>query len=837
MKQLLRLTIGLSLGLLVATASFASVPASETAYATGGFGKWIIDSLFDAGMITDQASGAGIVGATITPLSLMCMIVAAIIIGMKSIQHLLIVAQAKDLDQSPVAMTWAPLHMVIAVVLMVPLPSGYSMGQYGAIWLGHQSNTLGNLTASKSTDFFRNNGAITPPSLPSVHAMVDGVVTSQMCAYLNNQTANFVEDNGGIPIRITPRTMNASELASIGGSETQGGLTRAGVTFGRVREGGFYGGSNIVDDYCGAISVQYTSSAESILSADSTGPAGPESCSWGPLCMGENHATRTEIRNTAINVFSAAHSDASSAFLGAATGSDGKKIAQTLLYDMPNYFAAKESTSSAQAYSQGLKDEPAKIDEAVTLAYSMIGGMQADVYSSYASALDQFGTVRNGSSGENFLDTVDRVGWPVLGLYWFQFTNFSQSVMDSVSVQSIYTGDINSFIDTFALMVDDPEIAFRLKNRVTNYKAALARKIQNTRYDSTPGSTGVSSYSQNASFAAAESALEIREAFPLMREEMLANAYKGGMNPTSVMESITQSINTVTRSLIFPYIIQPLQEDNLVNGLVNTGHNIIAVSEIIYAGNVIMRTIDKRRTDDRRADNEDAEEKGIIAKAFSFFSGPIDLVMNAIGFVVDAMLIMLQDFAELWFYVFLMGLFLAFYLPAMIMIQWLIGLVTWIIYIVEATIIIPLWGLLFTADMGQKSFAPQTAQQGFVHMLSILVYPSLMIIGFVIGLKVIDLISTFLVEYLLIGLLNTTDGYVFGIISMVAGLMILGLACYQIIVRVFSLVLELNDRAMSWIGNRQGYGESQSEGQVRGGVNAVIGKIEMGKRAGGKPGK
>jgi conjugal transfer/type IV secretion protein DotA/TraY len=830
-KQLLRLTIGLSLGLLFATASFASVPASETAYATGGFGKWIIDSLFDAGTITDQAGGAGIVGATITPLSLMCMIAAAIIIGMKSIQHLLIVAQAKDLDQSPVAMTWAPLHMVIAVVLMVPLPSGYSMGQYGAIWLGHQSNTLGNLTASKSTDFFRNNGAISPPSLPSAHAMVDGVVTSQMCAYLNNQTADFVEDNGGVPIRITPRTMNASELASIGGSETQGGLTRAGVTFGRVREGGFYGGSNIVDDYCGAISVQYTSSAESILSADSIGDVDPESCSFGPLCMGKDDVTRTSIKNTAINVFSAAHRDASSAFLSAATGSDGKKIAQTLLYDMPAYFDAKESTSSAQAYSQGLKDEPAKIDEAVTLAYSMIGGMQADIYSSYASALDQFGTVRNGSSGENFLDTVDRVGWPVLGLYWFQFTNFSQSVMDSVSVQSIYTGDINSFIDTFALMVDDPEIAFLLKNRVTNYKAALARKIQNTRYDSTPGSTGVSSYSQNASFAAAESALEIREAFPLMREEMLANAYKGGMNPTSVMESMTQSLNTFTRSLIFPHIIQPLQEDNLVNGLVNTGHNIIAISEIIYVGSVVLRTIDKRKL---RKNAGKTEKKGIIARAFSFFSGPIGVVINAIGFVIDAMIIVFQDFAELWFYVFLMGLFLAFYLPAMIMIQWLIGMVTWIIYIVEATIIIPLWGLLFTADMGQKSFAPQTAQQGFVHMLSILVYPSLMIIGFVIGLKVIDLISTFLVEYLFIGLLNSTDGYVFGLLSLVAGLMILGLACYQIIVRVFSLVLELNDRAMSWIGNRQGYGESQSEGQVRGGVNAVIGKIEMGSKRPGK---
>lgn len=107
-----------------------------------------------------------------------------------------------------------------------------------------------------------------------------------------------------------------------------------------------------------------------------------------------------------------------------------------------------------------------------------------------------------------------------------------------------------------------------------------------------------------------------------------------------------------------------------------------------------------------------------------------------------------------------------------------------------------------------------------------------MVIGFTIGLKVIDLSSVFFVDFLLIGFMNVTDGYLFGILSFVFGLFIIGFACYQIIMRVFSIVLELNDRAISWVGQRMSYGEGNVEGQVRGGFMAVLSKAEMNARFG-----
>lgn len=847
-------TIKILLGFLAFSYSLIA-SAQDSAVETGGFGKWIIDSLFEAGSISSQPADAGIIGSVIMPLSLVVMLVATVVIVFKAIQHLLVVAQAKDMDQSPVSMTWAPLHMVIAVVLIMPLPSGYSMGQYGAIWMGHQSNTLGNLTASRATNYFRTTGAITPPALPSVQTAVNGIIASKMCAYMHNTAATFVEDNGGTPIKIKSRSMNDEELRSIGGvslkTEDGDGLTRSGVTFERDREGGFLGGNKVLDDYCGAVAIQYTAKTEGLFwtddkavpvhrqDASDIADSDAEKCQFGPLCLTDMGTTFNDHRENVISLFTSAHKNAANAFnREASSGSSSSSIVkESLLYDLDKYFEGKSDKDAAEAYANLQANESEKINKAVKDTAALIDKMQTNIYKSYASAVDTYGTQRNGDTSNNFLDTMDRVGWPVLGLYWFQFTNFSQQVMKSVSVQALYTGDFDEFVDAFADSLDDPQLGIRLKNRIKTYRGALASELQNTRLDNSPASiSGSSEDREDKAMSAGRSALDLREAFPAMKDELIANAGAGGMNPRNIYESTQQSINSITRGIIFPSIVSALREDNLVNALVNTGHNIIGISEVIYSWNVLSRVVSKR-SEPRKSDQQIEEEKSTWESVKGFFKSPISSavgwVAGALGFVWDIIATVFQDFASFWFYVFLMGLFLAFYVPAMIMVQWLIGFVTWIIYIAEATVIIPLWGLLFTADMGQKAFAPQTAQQGFVHLLSILVYPSLMIIGFIIGLKVIDLSSMFLVDFLLIGLMNSTDGYIFGLLSLVAGLLILGLACYQIIIRVFSLVLELNDRAMSWVGNRQGYGEGGVEGQVRGGVNAAIGKVEIGKRSGG----
>ncbi|KXS55553.1 MAG: hypothetical protein AWU57_2 [Marinobacter sp. T13-3] len=859
-------------GVALAVAA-ANTMAADSAVETGGFGAWIIDSLFEAGSLTNLPDQAGIIGTTLIPLSLIAMLVAVGIIVVKSIQHLLVVAQAKDIDQSPISMTWAPLHMVIAVTLIMPLPSGYSMGQYTAIWIAEQSNTLGNITAERALDYFETRGAITPPVLPSAQIAAKGIVASQICQKLNNDGGEFVENQGGTRISIAPRVMTDSELNAVGGTTSpEKSLTRTGVTFAREKAGGFSGGSKELNDYCGALAIQYTAAANTNLwgteanlnlqkdpsDESDNGVTSVDTafgkCDWGILCIASAEVALGDQREKAIKYFESAHKAAASKFINSATGDKGAAIANTLLWDMEDYYAGKLESEDAEAYIAAQQEEPKKIEAAVKQTVDLIDEMQNGVYKSYASALTSLQTSTT-KDGDNFMETAKKVGWPIFGLYWFQYTNLSQRVMDSVEIQVAYTGDVDKFLQTFAVSVEDPLLQQRLSNRINNYVSALARKLQNSRFDATPGDadapeTGMGS----TTMTVAQDALQIREAFPAMREELIANAKLGSLSPQNAIESFKQSVNSTLRGDIFPGMIYLLRQDNLVNALVNTGHNIITVTEVLYGVKVATKSIIKGYnqtigTIGSGSNNEggDGNDKGFFQKIWDMTVGGVaGTVMSVLGGVAKVVMFPLavalnviwtvfQDLWSFWFYIFLAGLFLAFYIPAMIMIQWLIGLVTWIIYIAEATIVIPLWGLLFTADMGQRAFAPQTAQQGFVHLLSILVYPSLMVIGFVLGLKIIDLGSTFLVDFLIVGLLNTTDGYVFGILSMGTGLIILGLASYQIITRVFSLTLELNDRAMSWIGNRQGFGEGQVEQQTRGGVVAAIGKVEMKGRMGHMP--
>jgi len=186
----------------------------------------------------------------------------------------------------------------------------------------------------------------------------------------------------------------------------------------------------------------------------------------------------------------------------------------------------------------------------------------------------------------------------------------------------------------------------------------------------------------------------------------------------------------------------------------------------------------------------------------------------------------LSDLKPLMIYLFFLGLFLAFYLPAVVMVQWIIGLVQWMIYVIEATVVIPLWAILFASDMGQKAFAPQTAQQGLIHLVSILFYPALMVIGFTIGIKVLDVLGTFIIDYIMIGFLGMTANYSFGIVSTLVGVTLVGVVAYQVIMRIFSGMLELNDRAISWIGNRATFGENSGEQAARSAFVALAGRGE-----------
>ena len=379
----------------------------------------------------------------------------------------------------------------------------------------------------------------------------------------------------------------------------------------------------------------------------------------------------------------------------------------------------------------------------------------------------------------------------------------------------------------------DPEFANRMADRLDMYRRMVNQRIMNSRLD--PNPLQYAADGQLASSATKPASEQVRAS--AMREELpvyLQSILDGNMESTGAMMGDSDvpgidAINNLFREWVFAPIAVSLVDENMVTSLVNTGHWLVTISGIFYGVELLVRSTQQW------AKNKGQESA--LTTALNVFTNPADAAAGKLanGWLTSwpafVLANLLNDMKPLFMYLFLLGLFLAFYLPAIIMIQWLIGLVQWMVYVIEAVVVIPLWSILFASDMGQKAFAPQTAQQGLIHLLSILFYPALLVIGFTIGMKVLDVVGTFMIDYIMIGFLGMTTGFAFGPVSVVAGLTLVGIIAYQVILRIFSGMLELNDRAIGWIGQRQTFGENQAEQAARAGM---IGIIQRGESVGSK---
>jgi len=845
MRQHIKI-IGWALGfacLAVSGFVLADIPVDERAVATGGFGKWLLSVLFEAGSIGDQPENAGIIGSVIRPFSLVCLVVIVLVICTKSVQHILVVAQAKDVESSPVSMTWAPIHLAVAVILAFPLGSGYSVGQYSAIWIAEQSNLLGNLT-SEAAIGNSEYSVVTETPMPAVRSTIQGIVDSEVCKVVLNELGNYIKSQGGTQIEVKSRKLNASEINAIAGAPNDTfddgqGFSREGVVYEVIRGGNlgnFINQPSGINALCGLTIVEHDSfygdmgavkfneeeggDRQSFTAPDGSGG----SCPGGILCPnGGSDPTRSEEKNVVSAAFKSAHNQISDRFLKLGSSPEIQSAVQQLTYDVRNYFSGLTDPDSQTDYLEDQYEEPVRVSKAANDVVNSIEKLQSYIYTQYAGALDQLRS-QNSTTGDSHKDSVLRTGWPVLGLYWFQQQSYNSQVLKTTNFTAESRMSIGQLIRLVQSATDDEKFANRIANRLSEYRRSVNRQILNTRLDTNPltktASGGISNSAQPRNES--QQAASIKETTTTYIETMIDSGGSGQGALTTDGTGLGPSM--FFRGVVFPWLVAGLREDNLVTGLVNTGHNLIVLAEVMYGLELAARVIKEKATVDR--------EQSFLADGVDFVVNPIGSLSGRLanwfassygGILVTEFL---SDLKPLIMYLFFLGLFLAFYLPAVVMVQWIIGLVQWMLYVIEATVVIPLWAVLFASDMGQKAFAPQAAQQGLIHLVSILFYPALMVIGFTIGIKVLDVVGTFVIDYIMIGFLGMTANYSFGLLSTVVGVTLVGVVAYQVIMRIFSGMLELNDRAIGWIGNRATFGENNSEQATRSAFVAIAGRGE-----------
>lgn len=159
------------------------------------------------------------------------------------------------------------------------------------------------------------------------------------------------------------------------------------------------------------------------------------------------------------------------------------------------------------------------------------------------------------------------------------------------------------------------------------------------------------------------------------------------------------------------------------------------------------------------------------------------------------------------------GTSMAFILPMLPFILWVISVTGYFLLVAEAIVAANLWAIAHLRMEGE-GFAGQSAQQGYLLILSLFLTPILMIFGFLIGMMIFKVTSAIIdmgFYYMLSSLgVGGSLSWLFGIIAV--SVMIV-LSYIVLIERSFSLVSEFPNRVLRWIGGSADVSSNEGRAQ------------------------
>lgn len=159
------------------------------------------------------------------------------------------------------------------------------------------------------------------------------------------------------------------------------------------------------------------------------------------------------------------------------------------------------------------------------------------------------------------------------------------------------------------------------------------------------------------------------------------------------------------------------------------------------------------------------------------------------------------------------ALFMAYYLPMMPFIIWTGTLIGWLVLVVEALFAGPLWAVAHLAPDADSVVGKQG--QGYMLVLSLMLRPILMIIGFIVSLSLMVPCGMFVNYFFAFATYGTTSG-VAAIFAGAASAIVYCVIMNNIIKKLLSITHSLPDSILQWIGG----GGSRILGEYGGGIES-----------------
>lgn len=145
------------------------------------------------------------------------------------------------------------------------------------------------------------------------------------------------------------------------------------------------------------------------------------------------------------------------------------------------------------------------------------------------------------------------------------------------------------------------------------------------------------------------------------------------------------------------------------------------------------------------------------------------------------------------------GALLSIYVPMIPFLTWIAAVVSYFVSVIEGLIAAQVWAFghlsLDGEGMGHKT------EKGYQYLLSALIRPPLMVLGFFFASAILILFGTFVLSEMITVIRNVQGNSVTGIISILAFFVLFAVLMITIVSTVFDMIFEIPDRVIAWFGN------------------------------------
>ena len=145
------------------------------------------------------------------------------------------------------------------------------------------------------------------------------------------------------------------------------------------------------------------------------------------------------------------------------------------------------------------------------------------------------------------------------------------------------------------------------------------------------------------------------------------------------------------------------------------------------------------------------------------------------------------------------GFMLAFYLPTMPFVLWMLGVAGWFVLVIEAVVAAPIWAAAHSIPEGEGAIG-QHARAGYMIILSLFLRPTLMLFG-LFGSMILMIVMGRLISIAFMPAMTAINsGHTMGLITVIAFLIIFTGLMISIAHRAFGLIHEIPDKVLRYIG-------------------------------------